>query len=295
MLNFFHYLTQQIVKFVVLLFFPFLLAAEYVTVNIQGQLGNQLFQTAFAIAYALDHGCEARFPSLKRAINADLNLRYVFHGLDISEFPDGTEFESFTEPSYDIYCPELPSTGKSISFTGYFPFEKYFSRHSEYIRKTFAPTQDLVDQIYAKYGRLLQRRTVAVHVRTFLPDSFDPNNGIGRTNWNYFINAIDCFPEDYSILIFSDSPEWVRDHFPIWMMSDFLSPRRNIHFIEGNPHYFELYLMSLCDHQVLSPKSTFSWWAAWLNTNPDKIVIRPDNNWLPDEAYPSSWRKISID
>ncbi len=272
-----------------------LLFANYVTCEIQGQLANQLFQTAAVIAYALDHGYEVRFPSLKTAINADLNLRYVFHRVDTSPFPEGVAFEPFYEPTPEAYFDLPHSPEKNIRFYGYFPFEKYFSHHSRYIRDLFSPIPDLVSQIHAKYGELLQQPTVAVHIRTFLPDSIDPNNGIGRTNWDYFLNAIACFPENYTILIFSDAPEWVADHFPVWMIPHFPEIRKKIHFIQGNPHYFDFYFMSLCTHQILSPKSTFSWWAAWLNPNPDKIVMRPDDNWLPDEAFPASWRKISID
>ena len=260
--------------------------ASYVTTEIQGQLGNQMFQTAIAIAYALDHGCEARFPSLKKAINADLNLRYVLHRLDTTEFPEGTEFEIFREQIYSAYCPAPHHPGKNLCFDGYFPFEEYFAHHSEHIKALFAPTQDLLDQIYAQYGDILQQPTVAIHVRTFFPDSIDPNNGIGRTDWEYFVNAMERFPENYTFLVFSDVLNWVKLFFP--------RIRENLYFIEGNPHYFDFYLMSLCKHQILSPKSTFSWWAAWLNPNPDKIVIRPDDHWLPDEAYPASWSTVSI-
>ena len=270
-----------------LLFSRLLFSTDYATVNIQGQLANQLFQTAAVIAYARDHGCEARFPTLKSAINAPLNIRYVFHRLDLSPIPEGTKFERFNEPAPDAYCDLPYEPGKNICFQGYFPSVKYFSHHSDYIRELFSPTQDLIDRIYEKYEEVLLQQTVAVHVRTFFPDSIDPNGGIGRTNWTYFINAMECFPDHYTFLVFSDRPDWVIDHFP--------RIKKNIHFIQGNPHYFDFYFMSLCNHFVLGPKSTFSWWAAWLNPDPDKTVIRPDDHWLPDDAFPSPWRKIKID
>lgn len=261
-------------------------ATPYITCEIQGQLGNQMFQTAAALAFALDHGYEARFPSLKNAINAELNLATVFHRLNTSALPPETECSHHSEIAYNIYTPIQYTREKNLCLHGYFAHEKYFSHHAKFIKELFGPTEDILNQIYEKYGEVLKKTTVALHVRTFFPDHFDPNNGIGRTNWDYFINAIHIFPEEYAILIFSDCPEETKKNFP-------LIGRPNMYFIEGNPHYIDFYLMSLCNHQIISPKSTFSWWAALLNSNPDKIVIRADDGWVEDEAFPSSWIKIS--
>ena len=60
----------------------------------------------------------------------------------------------------------------------------------------------------------------------------------------------------------------------------------------------DLILMKLCDHNIIA-NSTFSWWAAWLNNNPEKIVIAP-NNWFGNaylhqntiDLIPDAWIKI---
>lgn len=260
-----------------------LFALDFVTVEIQGQLGNQLFQIATATAYAIDHGCEARFPSLKNAINAHLNHRYVFPSINTD--PILEEPLNFSETAYNIFSPIPYESGKSICLNGYFQFEKYFAHHRKTIEALFAPAPNILEEIHFKYGSLLEKKCVGIHVRTFFPDAIDPNLGVGRTDWTYYIRAIEEFPEDTFFLVFSDAPEWVKAHFP--------KIRKNIAFIEDNPHYFDFYLMSQCAHLVIAPRSTFSWWAAWLNPNPDKIVIRSDIDGLPDEAFPSSWRKIA--
>jgi len=258
----------------------------YVACDIIGQLANQLFQTAAAVCYALEHGYEARFPNLKDAINGDLNLKYVLHRLNTDPFPPDVEFIDYYEMGHNIYSPFPYEAGKNLRLHGYFASIKYFSPYSETIRELFAPKEEIVADIHRKYGDLLKKTSVAVHVRTFFPDGIDPNDGIGRSNWNYYLNAIKFFPDDCEFLIFSDSPEWVKEHFP--------KIRANIHFIEGNPHYFDFYFISLCDHQVISPKSTFALWAAWLNPNPEKMVLRADDGWLDHDHFPATWISINV-
>lgn len=90
--------------------------------------------------------------------------------------------------------------------------------------------------------------------------------------------------------IFSDDIKWVKDNL------DFTT---NTTFINNNgPVYEHLFLMSQCKHQITA-NSTFSWWAAWLNTNPQKIIITPQY-WYNDKhlnetviRIPNEWIKIN--
>ena len=68
-------------------------------------------------------------------------------------------------------------------------------------------------------------------------------------------------------------------------------------FVEGNDDIVDLYIMSLCKHNI-NANSSFSWWGAWLNNNKDKKVIAPTNWFGPKipgnslEIIPHSWIMI---
>ena len=66
----------------------------------------------------------------------------------------------------------------------------------------------------------------------------------------------------------------------------------------GHPDYIELYMMSLCDHNIIA-NSSFSWWGAWLNENPNKKVIAPKKWFGPaygdindNDLVPETWTRL---
>ncbi|RYY08216.1 MAG: alpha-1,2-fucosyltransferase, partial [Sphingobacteriaceae bacterium] len=92
---------------------------------------------------------------------------------------------------------------------------------------------------------------------------------------DYYNKAILYIKEkiaDPNFYFFSDDLEWVK--------SNIKTGTTNF-YVDQNPDYIDLDLMRHCKHQIIA-NSTFSWWGAFLNRNPDKIVIAPQQ-WSPRE------------
>jgi hypothetical protein len=94
-------------------------------------------------------------------------------------------------------------------------------------------------------------------------------------------------------VVLSDDIEWCFRNFHSFSDFEFIYSRN-----ESDIEDFAI--MSKCAHNIIS-NSTFSWWAAYLNKNPDKIVISPDkdqwhgpaySHWNHDDLIPESWIQL---
>ena len=105
----------------------------------------------------------------------------------------------------------------------------------------------------------------------------------------YYRSAVDLIGKEKLFFIFSDDINWCKNNF------DFIE---NKFFIENNKDYEDLILMSLCSHNIIA-NSSFSWWGAWLNSNPNKIIISP-KKWFGNkynfhntkDLYNEKWIKL---
>ncbi len=107
------------------------------------------------------------------------------------------------------------------------------------------------------------KNKVSIHIR--LGDALAHPN-IFKLNTEYITNILSEFNDDgYNYIIFCDNFEYIRNWFP---------EDSSVHFMEYN-EIESLYLMTQCDHFILSP-STFSWWGAYLGEKAHSKVYTPD-------------------
>lgn len=190
---------------------------------------------------------------------------------------------------------DVDSIPDSSLLVGWWLNERYFAALRptllEEIRVTAPPDMrddELVRQMSAA-------DSVALHVRR---DDKVGSAQFKATSLDYCHKAMNLMRGRLArpqFFVFSDSPEWTRQHLgcePGVTLVD--------HHDKHHPH-LDLRLMSACRHQITAA-SSMSWWAAWLNPRPDKTVICPPaRHWTAHPAYdtseilPPGWTVIEAD
>lgn len=138
----------------------------------------------------------------------------------------------------------------------------------------------------------LNKELVSLHVRRgdyLLPE----HHHFCILDNDYYGNALESYIseiEKYHFVIFSNDITWCKENL---IEGDMVT------FIEPNSDYVDMILMSLCDHNIIA-NSSFSWWSAFMNKNPNKKIIAPYNyiknyspfNFLNGNYQIPTWIKI---
>ena len=275
--------------FAVIFFSGPLLAKDFVTAHVMGQLGNQMFIIAATEALARENGAEAIFPDLltETRWNVQENREKIFTRVNAHSLPHCVS-HLYKEPHY--HYKEI-SYKRNLKLHGYFQSEKYFYKYRDEIKALFAPSEKILKYLNQKYANVISHpKSVALHFRNYLKDDPEQKYHPNVTR-RYLFNAINMFPKDSLFVVCSnDIPLCKR------MLNGF---EGNFVYIEGEHFHHDFYLMSLCKNNIIS-NSSYSWWAAYLNKNPDKVVVAP-KRWFTkkyrSDTYdntPPSWIKLGV-
>lgn len=288
---------------------------KLIIVRIWEGLGNQLFQYAFArslkekgydVRLDLDKSYDNSFVKYKNndaRNNAIQNYKITLPIINVEEYGRYSYLEkkdwkdyfifslakhgmwkySFYEEIEQHYQKKSATICKNSYVKGWFQSEKYFINIRDILLKEIVPKREIC--ISERIQKVLNdEQSVSIHIRRgdYVKTHHDLNIG-------YFHKAICEIKKIYAtpkFLVFSDDIEWVRLYLKTEEKCVFVDEE------EGLKDFEELYLMSLCKSNIIS-NSTFSWWGAWLNKNPDKTVISP-RLWLygQKDIVPSDWTII---
>lgn len=274
-------------------------------------LGNQMFQYALGKRLSLDWTSE---------LKVDVSW---FNNIKAGDIPRELEIDSFnvaldeaTEaeivkamPSFFVrvidkirgrinrnhfyrFYPQILKKEKDIYLDGYFQSYKYFESIRDILLQEFTLKPGYNTEVNKMKEEIEKSgQSVAIHIRR--GDFATIRKGYnGLCDLSYYERALANIKKKYidvKLFIFSDDIEWAKTNLKLASPMVFIShPMLNA--------AEELWLMSLCKHQIIA-NSTFSWWSAWLNQYPDKIVVSP-SCWLvaedikTDNLLPSDWIKI---
>ena len=188
------------------------------------------------------------------------------------------------------YEPDFENIRDNTFTVGYFESEKYFAGIKDLVRKKFTFPQEYFDPDLSHKVRTCN--SVALHVRR--TDKVRVNHIHVPSDENYLRHAMEkiaSLTDNPKFFVFSDDMDWCRETLPKLHEAEYT-------YIDGHGPMQDMALMTICRHVITGP-STFSWWGAWLNSNPDKIVITPDVPlWQRDtsgreDLLPASWIKLA--
>jgi len=256
---------------------------DIVSCRIMGGLGNYMFQ--ISAAYALSLRDNKKFicdysDNMVPQKHYSTYTNNIFRKIEFTnQLP---EFERIGEHGFNYR--ELPKVEGNVKIFGYFQSEKYFKNYRNEILELFKIDEQTNKKLQEKYSKVLSEDTCSIHVRR--GDYIRLSDFHYVQDINYYKNAYQKMGEEKKYLIFSDDMDWCKQNF------DFI---KNKIFIENSTDFEDLYLMSFCKNNIVC-NSTFSWWGAWLNENPNKKVIipknwfGPKNSHLPtDDLYCKEW------
>ena len=252
--------------------------------GIWARLGNQMFQYAYLRGLSIEKGFKINLPIYPSGHQYKTSQFFDCFNMDIVDTTDIVEdFVTISETSMtyeDKFASENIDINQNIMFQGYFQSEKYFEKYKDIIRSDFTFKENIrkVGDIFMSQFQN-NRKRIALHVRR--ADNLSDGSPTLLIKEIFRVNAINYLlnnnVKDFDLLIFSDDKQWCKDNL------NYTSDNISQTIVEGLSDLEELYVMSLCDHFIIG-SSSYSWWAAWLSKNEDKIVIVPEK-WFKNLLY----------
>ena len=287
---------------------------QIVVTKLMGGLGNQMFQYAAARALALRKGAEVRidtqpyaqqklrryelyvYPVRCSVVTRDELFRFglrsakkrrIYHRFLYRDWKVYKERHFYFDPTINVLTPP-------VYLAGHWQTERYFSDIAEVLRSEFTPVEPLDSRNARNQAKIAGVNAVSVHVRRGDYVANEQTNRFhGTCSLDYYHRAAEfiCDRVDAPhFFVFSDDPEWATKHLRLDAAITYLTDNPSTH------GFRDLQLMSRCRHHIIA-NSSFSWWGAWLNPSPDKIVVAPQK-WFNEgqrdtrDLLPKGWVKI---
>jgi len=291
-----------------------------IIVKLYGGLGNQLFQYALGRLLAITYDSELKFdlsfydeqtesqyelhhfcinipratpdechalksckPSILTRIKWALLCRKQYSSVPAKSF--------YWEKKRNTFDPTVLNRGPDAYLDGLWQTEKYFISISEIIR-TEVQLRHAGSTAFQEVALIIQDHpSVSIHVRR---GDYLNHPVFASCTLDYYkraISHISSATASPTFFVFSNDIAWCREHLPVPASTVFVGNKDPL------PPHEDLMLMSMCDHNITA-NSTFSWWGAWLNRNPDKVVCTPSrwhcNGRQIHDTLPAQWIQFDL-
>ncbi len=293
-----------------------------ITVKLMGGLGNQMFQYALGRHLAeinhtelvLDLSVYSNTPPGNTTREYELGVFNIVARTDDSS-SDGRGFkvkflakqlstrltngwvkkqEVIKEQGFRYQSTVLQAPDGAY-LDGYWQSERYFIDIAEIIQHDFSLKTPLDAVNAATLATISQQpEAVSIHIRRGDYVANPQTNAFhGVMELGYYDKAIKYLGKQLKkphFFVFSDDPVWCLENLHI----DY--PTTYVTHNSGNTGYKDMHLMSACKHHIIA-NSSFSWWGAWLNSSPKKLVVAP-KQWFKDptldtrDLYLKGWHKL---
>ena len=187
------------------------------------------------------------------------------------------------------YHPETFTYEGKIHISGYWQNYRYFHKYAEDIQRQFLPKKPFSKEISDFIKKLKSENSICLHIRRGDYAKFKGGKCLSMDFYFQALNLMEeAYGKEYTAYVFSDDIAYVKDVFQhdkrFHYISDVLSPT----------DFEEFFLMSSCRNHIIA-NSTYSWWAAYLNSNKEKLVIAPEVDLWKKDYYPDDWKVLKTD
>ena len=298
-----------------------------IIVKVAAGLGNQMFMYANALSLSnrfnyklINDNTSGFFQNKNKTFGREYGLNIFNISANLAENTD--KYDNYLSHNYKKMVKFLNKYQKKKSFLtdpkgigkktfyekidylltnkvyleGYFESEKYFFDLKSKLIEEFKIKENFIDKNNKYINLLTESNSVSIHIRRnrFVEPQYFKNRGTEPKKdmrlqdiINYINKAVSHFENKI------DKPKffiWSNDFSDL----DKIFDKNKFIFVENNNHIIDFYLFGFAKHFIVSP-SSFHWWGAWLNQNPNKICIRPSDNLNPSnnkDFWPDSWAII---
>lgn len=244
---------------------------------------------------------EDPFPNIDISYTCNWNFYFTFPGnirgsRYIAKLLKCLGLETVIKEKTLAFLPNIKDKiRRNTLFYGHWQTEKYFVKCESAIKEQFHFLPFTEEKNIRFSQKMIQEDSVAIHVRKGA-DYCQWKSTHGICDQDYYLRAVDYLKRKLQnpvFYVFTDNPEWVKKFFPEieYTLVDW-NP------VKGKYNFRDMQLMSCAKHNIIA-NSTYSWWGAWLNSNPNKIVISPEKwvngiekHLVDNDIIPERWVKM---